>query len=49
MEQPIETKQCIKCKVYTPIYLLDIEGVCEDCKPITQEENLKEESQQNII
>ena len=49
METPTETKQCIKCKVYFPFDMIDNEGCCEYCKPYTQDENLKEEANQNII
>jgi hypothetical protein len=47
--EPTETKQCIKCKVYCPPEMLDKDGYCDTCKPFTQEENLKEEANQNII
>jgi hypothetical protein len=45
----IEAKQCIKCGTYTPLFMLDNDGYCDDCKPFTQEQNLQEEASQNII
>lgn len=43
----ILTDKCKKCQTYSAF--INSDGLCEDCAPYTIDEQLKEESQQNII